>query len=162
MTLLRFSRRSGYLLCPIARRLSVLSAFSSEAYGLQRAIPSARGSVTTGSRSHLRNGHGILYPFVITFPFRVRLSTRLTLSRLTWLRNPWVFGVDVSTSIIVTYAYIFFSSRSSRPHGPPSTPTAMLPYHAHYYASLASAAVLMPAHHPRNSARLVSCYALFE
>jgi len=34
--------------------------------------------------------------------------------------------------------------------------------HAYYYASVASAAVLMPVHHPRVTARLVSCYALFE
>ena len=137
---------------------------SALAYGLQRAIPSARGSVTPGSRARLDYGRGTLYPLVIACPSRVRLSPRLTLSRLTWLRKPWAFGVGGSTPIVVTYAYIFFSGRSSIPHGTPSTPSAMLPYHAYFsqHASLASAAVLMPAHHPRNSARLVSCYALFE
>ena len=50
--------------------------------------------------------------FHIDFPFRVRLSPRLTLGRLTCPRNPWAFGVYVSTYIIVTHAYIFFSERS--------------------------------------------------
>ena len=67
----------------------------------------------------------------ITCPSRVPLSSRLTLIRLTLFRKPWVFGVIVSTIIIVTYAYIFVSGRSSKPHGSPSTPTGMLPYHAY-------------------------------
>ncbi len=66
---------------------------------------------------------------VIACPFRVRLSSRLTLIRLALFRKPWVFGVGVSTPIIVTYAYIFFSYRSSNPHESPSTPVSMLPYH---------------------------------
>ena len=44
----------------------------------------------------------------------------------------------------------------------PSLLVSMLPYHANRFASSASAAVLMPGHHPRVTARLVSCYALFE
>ena len=32
------------------------------------------------------------------------------------------------TRIVVTYAYICFSGRSSKPHGSPSTQTGMLPY----------------------------------
>ena len=32
------------------------------------------------------------------------------------------------TPIVVTYAYICFSERSSRPRGPPSTLIGMLPY----------------------------------
>ena len=132
------------------------------AYGLQRAIPSARGSVTSRSRRDLQGRRRNLDRLVIRLPLRAPLSPRLTLIRLTLFRKPWVFGVYLSKYIIVTYAYIFFSSRSSRPHGPPSTPTAMLPYHAYRYASRAAAAVLMPGHHPRVIARLVSCYALFE
>ena len=34
------------------------------------------------------------------------------------------------TPIIVTYAYICFSSRSSSPYGTPSQLARMLPYHA--------------------------------
>ena len=131
-------------------------------YGLQRPIPSGRGSVTPRSHIILHSEYRNINRFVITFPSRVPLSPRLTLIRLTLFRKPWVFGVIMSIIIVVTYAYIFFSDRSSNPHGPPSTLTGMLPYHAYRYASVASAAVLMPAHHPRVIARLVSCYALFE
>ena len=58
-----------------------------------------------------------------------------------------------------TFAFLYAPASLT---GTPSTLYTMLPYHAYYYASKASAAVLMPAHHPRNFARLVSCYALFE
>ena len=136
-----------------------LSAF---AYGLQRGIPSPRGSVTPRSLPRLHGMFRNLNRIVIAFPFRVPLSPRLTLIRLTLFRKPWVFGVIISIIIVVTYAYIFFSNRSSKPHGSPSALTGMLPYHAYRYASIASAAVLMPGHHPCVIARLVSCYALFE
>ena len=132
------------------------------AYGLQRAIPSARGSVTSRSRRDLQGRRRNLDRLVIRSPLRVPLSPRLTLIRLTLFRKPWVFGVNVSTLIVVTYAYIFVSSRSSTPHGAPSRLTGMLPYRCAYAHPIASAAVLIPVHHPRNSARLVSCYALFE
>ena len=131
-------------------------------YGLQPSIPSDGGSVTSRSHTHPDSGYRNINLFGITCPSRVPLSSRLTLIRLTLFRKPGVFGVDISISIVVTYAYIFVSRRSSMPHGTPSTLTGMLPYHAPRGASLASAAVLMPGHHPRVIARLVSCYALFE
>ena len=135
---------------------------SARAYGLQRGIPSPRGSVTPRSHENLARGLRNINRIGITCPFRVRLSSRLTLIRLAWFRKPWVFGVNISIFIVVTYAYIFFSGRSSIPHDTPSTLSGMLPYHASCDASLASATVLMPVHHPRIIARLVSCYALFE
>ena len=135
---------------------------SGRPYALQRAIPSARGRVTPRSRPCLHGGRQNLNWLPITLPSRVTLRPRLTLIRLTLFRKPWVFGVDISISIVVTYAYIFFSHRSSKPHGSPSTPVSMLPYHCNHLQSLASVPVLMPAHHPRVIARLVSCYALFE
>ena len=101
-------------------------------------------------------------PSVHHSPSRVTLSPRLTLRRLTSLRKPWVFGAGLSRPVVVTYAYIFVSSRSRCPHRHPSRLTGMLPYRSDLSDPIASAAVLMPAHHPRNSARLVSCYALFE
>ena len=131
-------------------------------YGLQRPIPSGRGSVTSRSLLLLQCEYRNINRLVIRFASRLPLSPRLTLSRLTLLRKPGVFGVNISIFIIVTYAYIFFSRRSSIPHGTPSTLTGMLPYHAFHHASLASATVFMPGHHPRITARLVSCYALFE
>ena len=45
-----------------------------------------------------------------------------------------------STRIVVTYAYICFSGRSSTPRGAPSTLTGMLPYR--YYLSRCFGGVL--------------------
>ena len=131
-------------------------------YVLQPPIPSGGGSVTPRSQLSLQCEYWNINQLVIRFPSRVPLSPRLTLIRLTLFRKPGVFGVNISIFIVVTYAYIFFSRRSSKPRGSPSTLTGMLPYHAYRYASIASAAVLMPDNHPRVIARLVSCYALFE
>ena len=102
---------------------------SARAYDLQRAIPSARGSVTSRSRRDLQGRRRNLDRLGIRLPLRAPLSPRLTLIRLTLFRKPWAFGVCVSTHIVVTYAYIFFSSRSRNPHRSPSWPTGMLPYH---------------------------------
>ena len=99
-------------------------------YALQRGIPSPRGSVTPRSRTRLHDGQRNLDRLSITCPSRVRLSSRLTLIRLTLFRKPWVFGVVFSITIVVTHAYIFFSRRSSTPHSAPSTLAAMLPYHS--------------------------------
>ena len=99
-------------------------------YMLQPPIPSGGGGVTPRSHITLHHGYRNINRFVIGFPFRVRLRSRLTLVRLAFSRKPWVFGDGVSTPFVVTYAYIFFSRRSSKPHGSPSTPTGMLPYHS--------------------------------
>ena len=131
-------------------------------YVLQPSIPSDGGSVTPRSLPCLHSECRNINRLVIAFPFRVRLSPRLTLIRLTLFRNPWVFGVYISIYIVVTYAYICFSVRSSIPHGYTFNAVHNAPLPHVLYVSKASAAVLMPAHHPRNSARLVSCYALFE
>ena len=131
-------------------------------YALQRGLPSPRGCVTPRSHAPLRHECRNINRLSIACASRLPLRSRLTLIRLTLFRKPWVFGVNISIFIVVTYAYIFFSARSSKPRGSPSTLTGMLPYHAHCCASVASAAVLMPVHHPRVTARLVSCYALFE
>ena len=99
-------------------------------YILQPPIPSGGGGVTSRSRSPLHDGYRNINRFVIGFPSRVPLRSRLTLVRLALSRKPWVYGDGVSTPFVVTHAYIFFSRRSSRPHDPPSTPTGMLPYHS--------------------------------
>ena len=99
-------------------------------YTLQRAIPSARGSVTPRSPPVLRNGQRIINRLCIGLPPRDPLSARLTPGRLASPGKPWVFGVNIPIFIVVTHAYIFFSGRSSKPRGSPSAPTGMLPYHA--------------------------------
>ena len=133
-------------------------------YGLQRGIPSPRGSVTPRSRVRLARRLRNVDRIGIGITVRLTLSSRLTRGRLAWPRKPWVFGGDVHTSLVVTHAYIFFSGRSSTARAAPSAPTGMLPYHGAQSraSSSASATVLMPDHHPRGSARPVSCYALFE
>ena len=97
---------------------------------LQPPIPSGGGGVTSRSRSSLHDGYRNINRFVIGFPSRVPLRSRLTLVRLAFSRKPWVFGERVSTRFVVTHAYIFFSRRSSISHDTPSTPTGMLPYHS--------------------------------
>ena len=130
-------------------------------YTIQPPIPSGGGGVTSRSLAFLHDGYRNINRFVIGFPSRVPLRSRLTLVRLALSRKPWVCGARVSTRVVVTHAYIFFSRRSSKPHSSPSTPTGMLPYHSSK-ESFASAVVLMPGHYPRVIARLVSCYALFK
>ena len=112
--------------CPKARRTF---GFQSP-YGLQRGLPSPRASVTPRSRRSLHGMFRNLDRMSITIPSRVTLSPRLTLIRLTLFRKPGVFGAGVSTPVIVTYAYIFFSWRSSMPHDTPSQLPSMLPYHS--------------------------------
>ena len=101
-------------------------------YALQPPIPSGGDSVTPRSQSVLHHECRNINRLAITCASRLPLRSRLTLRRLTLLRNPWVFGVDISISIIVTYAYIFVSMRSSMPRGTPSTLHGMLPYHAQF------------------------------
>ena len=91
-------------------------------------LPSARGSVTSRSRPRLQGRQRNFDRFLIGIPLRVTLSSRLTLIRLTLFRKPWVFGVNFSIFIVVTYAYIFVSSRSRMTHVTPSRLTGMLPY----------------------------------
>ena len=157
----RFSCKYGYLRYPLSRSLAVLSGFSLPT-PLNRPFRRTAAVSLLGLWSSCNASYRNINRLSIRFASRLPLRSRLTLSRLTLLRKPWVFGVNISIFIIVTYAYIFFSRRSSKPHGSPSTLTGMLPYHALFNASLASATVFMPGHHPRITARLVSCYALFE
>ena len=128
-TLMCFSRGYGYLCCPVARRRPVLSGLD-RSNSLQPPIPSDGDSVTPRSHTCLQSERRNINRLVIGFPSRVPLSPRLTLIRLALFRKPWVFGGGVSTPLVVTHAYIFFSGRSRKPHDSPSAPTGMLPYHS--------------------------------
>ena len=125
-----FSRGYGYLCCPVARRRPVLSGLD-RSNSLQPPIPSDGDSVTPRSHTCLQSERRNINRLVIGFPSRVPLSPRLTLIRLALFRKPWVFGGGVSTPLVVTHAYIFFSGRSSTSHNAPSAPTGMLPYHSY-------------------------------
>src|SRR5687768_6512083 len=55
----------------------------------------------------------------IAYAFRSRLSSRLTLSRLALLSNPWAFGGGVSHPSFVTRASILTSQASTAGLSPP-------------------------------------------
>ena len=107
-----FSREHGYLRFPLARRLAVLSGSAQSGdlppplytYTLQRAIPSARGSVTSPSLRRSWASHGIFTVSSIWFSFRMPIRSRLTLIRLAWIRNPWSYGEGVSRPL---YRYLY-------------------------------------------------------
>ena len=83
-----FSRESGYLHCQMSPKGLPYFRVSAQgvdlpapinAYALQRAIPSARGSVTAPSPQFAQHGsHGILTVSAIAFAVRLMLRTRLT------------------------------------------------------------------------------------
>ena len=135
---------------------------SALAYGLQPPIPSGGGSVTPRSRLAPMHGYRNLDRLYITFPSRVPLSPRLTLIRLALFRKPWACGVRGS---IAHYRYsclhfLFRTLQTSSRRSFAAVRNAPLPL-AHCQPR-PSAPCLMPVHHPRVTARLVSCYALFK
>src|SRR5213079_2758687 len=68
--------------------------------------------------------------FTIAYAFRPRLRSRLTLSRLALLRNPWTFGGGVSHSSFVTHASILTSRASTAGLRRRFAGTGTLPYHS--------------------------------
>ena len=57
--------------------------------------------------------YGNINPLSIAYAFQPRLRSRLTLSRLALLRNPWAFGGGVSHSSFVTRASILTPAAST-------------------------------------------------
>ena len=66
----------------------------------------------------------------IAYACRPRLRSRLTLSRLALLRNPWAFGGRVSHSPFVTRASILTSQRSTADFRRRFATLGTLPYHS--------------------------------
>ena len=107
-----FSRRHGYPRSLAAGAARVLSGSAQSGdlppplytYTLQRAIPSARGSVTSPSLRRSWASHGIFTVSSIWFSFRMPIRSRLTLIRLAWIRNPWSYGEGVSRPL---YRYLY-------------------------------------------------------
>ena len=66
----------------------------------------------------------------IAYAFRPRLRSRLTLSRLALLRNPWAFGGGVSHSSFVTRASILTSHASTAGFRRRFAGMGTLPYHS--------------------------------
>ena len=68
--------------------------------------------------------------FSIAYAFRPRLRSRLTLSRLALLRNPWAFGGEVSHLSFVTRASILTSQPSTVAYAYRFAGMGTLPYHS--------------------------------
>ena len=129
-------------------------------YSLQRAIPSARGASTPSSLLRIRVGCWNVDQLSIGFALRLILRPRLTLNRLSLFRKPWSSGVGVSHP---HYRYLCLhllfrplqlgSRRAFRAGRNAPLPTSLSP---------GFGTTLIPVHHPCNTARLVSCYALFK
>ena len=66
----------------------------------------------------------------IAYAFRPRLRSRLTLSRLALLRNPWAFGGGVSHPSFVTHASILTSHASTAGLRRRFAGMGTLPYHS--------------------------------
>ena len=129
-------------------------------YRLQRTYPSVRGSVTSPSLLRITAGCWNINQLSIGFAFRLILRTRLTLNRLSLFRKPWSFGGRVSHP---PYRYLclhllFHPLQHASRHI--FDANGMLPYQ--YYVFPGFGTALIPVHHPCNTARLVSCYALFK
>ena len=81
----------------------------------------------------------------IAYACRPRLRSRLTLSRLALLRNPWAFGGRVSHSPFVTHASILTSQRSTAGLRRRFSALGTLPYHStQSVKSVASVPCLSP------------------
>ena len=80
----------------------------------------------------------------IAYAFRPRLRSRLTLSRLALLRNPWAFGGGVSHSSFVTHASILTSHASTAGLRRRFAGMGTLPYHSSKLESVASVPCLSP------------------
>ena len=81
----------------------------------------------------------------IAYALRPRLRSRLTLSRLALLRNPWAFGGGVSHSSFVTHASILTSQASTAGLRRRFAGLGTLPYHSEQSSkSVASAPDLSP------------------
>ena len=80
----------------------------------------------------------------IAYALRPRLRSRLTLSRLALLRNPWAFGGHVSHMSLVTRASILTSQASTAGLRRRFAGLGTLPYHSTCVKSVASAPCLSP------------------
>ena len=130
------------------------------AYTLQRTFPSVRGSSTSPSLLRFTAERWNVDQLSIGFALRLSLRPRLTLNRLSLFRKPWSSGVGVFHP---HYRYLCLHLLF-RPLQPGSRPTfdavGMLPYQYLLFPGFGT--TLIPVHHPCNTARLVSCYALFK
>ena len=129
-------------------------------YTLQRAIPSARGAFTSPSLLRISPGCWNINQLSIGLALRLILRTRLTLNRLSLFRKPWSSGVRVSHPHY-RYLCLHLLFRTLQ-HGSRRTFRADRNAPLPISRFLGFGMTLIPVHHPCNTARLVSCYALFK
>src|SRR6201989_3405844 len=111
-----------------------------------------RSTIALGSHSLPRPPIGQMIPtwyrninlLSIDYAFRPRLRPRLTLSRRTFLRNPWAIGGGDSHPSFVTHAGILTSQASTAGFRRRFTALGTLSYRASYDAPAASEASLSP------------------
>ena len=149
----------GFRYYQVRNRAADLPA--SLSYTLQRAIPSARGPVTSPSLRRVACGCWNVDQLSIGSAFRLRLRSRLTLNRLSLFRKPWSSGVRVSHP---HYRYLclhllFHTLQHPSRDAFGAVWNAPLPM---YWTSPGFGMTLIPVHHPCGTARPVSCYALFK
>ncbi len=72
---------------------------------IPKVVPEQTLSIVDSSRS-VYCGYWNINQLSIDYACRPRLRTRLTLSGLAWLRNPWSFGGRVSHPSFATHVYI--------------------------------------------------------
>ncbi len=105
--------------------------------------------------------NGMLTVSSIGCALRLCLRSRLTLIRLALIRNPWSCGEGVSHPLY-RYLYLhllFHTLQKSSRFTFNAEWNAPLPMFTH---PIASVNCLMPDYYPRQTPRLVSCYALFK
>jgi hypothetical protein len=125
---LRSAKSSASRLRLNAPRISLRSALRgyprTTSAWVSLAYPVPPSVITTGTWYRNINRLSIAYAF------RPRLRSRLTLSRLALLRNPWAFGGQVSHLSFVTRASILTSHSSTAACRCRFAGVGTLPYHS--------------------------------
>ena len=166
-----FSRKSGYPRCWLIRGLAILSRSTSRTHFTARDISTRFNGLFRQSAEvslllppfSVYAGAGILTGCPSCLPLRVTLRPRLTLIRLTLIRNPWSSGEEVfdPLSRYLCLHLLFHTLQHASQHTFYALWNAPLPSE-HTLRSKASVFIFMPDYHPRTTPRLVSCYALFK
>jgi hypothetical protein len=99
--------------------------------------------------------------FVITIAFRRMLSSRLTLIRLTLIRNPESFG-EQGLHLLYRYSCLHLRYTTLQHQLPDTFPALSMLSYRFFTNPIASVIGLMPVYYPRLGTRPVSCYALFK
>ena len=128
---------------------------------LQPPIPSGGRTAASPSPRRTPGQYRNVDRSPVGIAFRLSLRSRLTLIRLALIRKPWPCGEGVSRPLCrYSYLHLLFPALQSGSPRAFSAP-GMLPYRCYQHPT-ASATRFMPGYYPCQTARLVSCYALFE